>query len=115
MTPTEWGQAHHANALFDTHRDVPEVDYHYLHEEAVTADVSMSARTVWKLCCVNAWWPVFGKKRGKNGKRPGPPVHNDLLATINAHGGTRHAFLADHPNQISLSDITERRTSEGKL
>ena len=25
------------------------------------------------------WWSAFGKKRGKNGKKPGPPVHDDLV------------------------------------
>ena len=29
--------------------------------------------------CSNGWWSTFGKKRGKNGKKPGPPVHDDLV------------------------------------
>jgi putative transposase len=48
----------------------------------------------------------FGKKRGKNGKKPGPPVHDDLVKRI---------FTADGPNQLWLGDITEHRTAEGKL
>jgi putative transposase len=46
------------------------------------------------------------KKRGKNGKRPGPPVHDDLV---------RRDFTALVPNQLWLADITEHKTSEGKL
>jgi putative transposase len=52
-------------------------------------------------------WSAFGKnKRGKNGKRPGPPVHDDLV---------RRDFTAAAPNQLWLADITEHKTSEGKL
>ena len=82
VTPAEWDQAHRANALLDAHRDDPEFGYRYLHEEAATAGVTMSARTAWKLCSANAWWSAFGKKRGRNGKKPGPPVHDDLLAIV---------------------------------
>lgn len=115
VTPAEWVQAHRANALFDAHRDDPEFGYRYLHEEAANKGVSMSARTAWKLCSANAWWSSFGKKRAKNGKKPGPPVHDDRLATTDEHGVTRHEFVAEHPNQVWLSDITEHWTSEGKL
>lgn len=115
ITQAEWDQAHRANALFDAHRDDPEFGYRYLHEEVADKGVSMSARTAWKLCSVNAWWSSFGKKRGKNGKKPGPPVHDDRLATTDEHGVTRHEFAADHPNQVWLSDITEHWTNEGKL
>lgn len=45
----------------------------------------------------------------------GPPVHDDLLATIDQHGVTRHEFVAERPNQVWLSDITEHWTNEAKL
>ncbi|ORB28011.1 Integrase catalytic domain-containing protein [Geodermatophilus obscurus DSM] [Mycolicibacterium parafortuitum] len=48
---------------------------------------------------------TFGNKHGKNG-RPGPPVHDDLV---------ERDFTAEAPNQVWLSDITARRTAEGKL
>ena len=75
----------------------------------------MSPRTAWKLCSTNAWWSVFGKKRGQSGKKPGPPVHDDLLANVDEHGVTRHEFVAERPNQVWLSDITEHWTNEGRL
>ena len=49
---------------------------------------------------------MFGKKRAKNGKKPGPPVHDDLV---------ERDFTAAGPNELWLTDITEHRTAEGKL
>ena len=69
-----------------------------------------------KICSELGWWSAFGKaKRGKNGKKPGPPVHDDLCAVVDKHGVTRHVFTADGPNQLWLGDITEHWTAEGKL
>lgn len=58
------------------------------------------------MCSANGWWSAFGKKRGKNGKKPGPPVHDDLV---------KRDFTADAPNELWLADITEHRTGQGKL
>lgn len=66
----------------------------------------MCERTAWGICRDNQWWTVFGKKRGKNGKRPGPPVHDELL---------KRDFTADDVNELWLTDITEHRTDEWKL
>jgi hypothetical protein len=71
-------EAYRANALFDDHRDDPESGYRYLVEEAPDAGEAMAERTAWRICTVNKWWSVFGKKRGKNGKA-GPPIHDDLV------------------------------------
>ncbi|MBC9958414.1 IS3 family transposase, partial [Yimella sp. cx-51] len=56
-----------------------------------------------------------GKRPGRHGKRPGPPVHDDLLAVTDQQGVVRHEFTATAPNQVWLTDITEHRTGEGKL
>ena len=66
----------------------------------------MCERTAWRICRDNQWWSVFGKKRGKNGKRPGPPVHDDLV---------KRDFSDDDVNELWLTDITEHWTDEGKL
>ena len=66
----------------------------------------MSTRTAWRICWDNQWWSVFGKKRGENGKHPGPPVHDDLL---------QRDFTADDLNEVYLTDITEHPIDEGKL
>jgi transposase InsO family protein len=49
------------------------------------------------------WQPHEG---GRNGKKTGPPVHDDLV---------RRDFTATAPNRLWLADITEHRTTEGKL
>ena len=51
-------------------------------------------------------WSAFGKKRAKNGKKPGPPAHDDRV---------RRHFHADAVNELWLTDISEHPTAEGKL
>lgn len=115
VTVEEVDEAHDANALFDAHRDDPEFGYRYLVNEAVDACQTMSARTAWRIYSDNGWWSAFGKKHGKNGKKPGPPVHEDLCAVIDKHGATRHVFTTDSANELWIGDITEHRVNEGKL
>jgi transposase InsO family protein len=99
-------QAHRANALVDAHRDDPEFGYRYLADEARAAGQPMATRTAWRLCSDNRWWSAFGKARRGTAKRPGPPVHDDLVERV---------FTADGPNRLWLTDITEHPTAEGKL
>lgn len=66
----------------------------------------MCERSAWRICRDNGWWSVFGKKRGKNGKKPGPPVHDDLV---------ERDFTAGSPNELWLTDVSEHKTAEGKL
>ncbi len=106
ITSAEVAGAYRANALFDAHRDDPEFGHRLLVDEARQAGQSMADRTAWRICTRNGWWSVFGKKRGKNGKRPGPPAHDDLV---------NRDFTAAQSNTLWLSDITEHATSEGKL
>ncbi|XNZ00212.1 DDE-type integrase/transposase/recombinase [Micrococcus luteus] len=115
VTTAELVEAHRANALVDAHTDDREFGYHYLVEQARDAGEPMAERTAWRICSANGWWSAFGKKRGRNGKTPGPPVHDDLCAYLDEHGGTGHRFTAQGPNELWLSDITEHRTAEGKL
>ncbi|WP_432573680.1 IS3 family transposase [Kineococcus sp. SYSU DK005] len=106
VSEAELEQAYRADALFDAHREDPEFGYRYLYEEAAEAGQVMAARTAWRICRDNGWWSAFAKRRAKNGKRPGPPVHDDLV---------QRNFTATRPNELWLTDITEHRTSEGKL
>lgn len=50
-------------------------------------------------------WSVFSKRTGLN-RKPGPPVHDDLV---------ERDFTAAAPNELWLTDITEHPTAEGKL
>lgn len=86
--------------------DDPEFGYRFLVDEAGDAGEVMAARTAWRICSSNGWWSAFGKKRAKNGKKPGPPVHDDLV---------QRDFTADSLNELWLTDITEHPTAEGKL
>ncbi|MTE24339.1 DDE-type integrase/transposase/recombinase [Microbacterium sp. ZXX196] len=106
VTGAELVEAYRANALLDAHRDDPEYGYRFLAGEAEAAGQRMSERTAWRICRDNQWWSVFGKKRGTNGKHPGPPVHDDPV---------QRDLTADDVNELWLTDITEHWTDEGKL
>jgi len=115
VTATELAAAYRANALFDAHRDDPEFGHRLLADEARDAGQAMADRTAWRICSSMGWWSAFGKKRAKNGQRPGPAVHDDLCAAVDKHGVVRHDFTADAVNRLWLTDITEHKTAEGKL
>ncbi|PBB08139.1 hypothetical protein CKW39_09965 [Kocuria sp. WRN011] len=106
VTESELVEAYRANALFDAHLDDPEFGYRFLAGEMESVGQRMCERTAWRICRDNQWWAAFGKRRGKNGKRPGPPVHDDLV---------KRDFTADDVNELWLTDITEHWTDEGKL
>ncbi|MGN7134940.1 hypothetical protein ACTHQY_16870, partial [Rhodococcoides corynebacterioides] len=106
VTTTELEEAYRADALFDAHRDDPEFGYRFLVDEAADAGQKMASRTAWRICSANRWWSSFGKKRGTEYVRSGPPVHDDLVA---------RKFNADERNRLWLTDITEHHTGEGKL
>ncbi len=106
VTDSELTEAYLSNAIFEAHRDDPEFGYRFLFDEVTDAGFTVSERTVWRICSENGWWSVFGKKkRGKRAK-VGTPAHDDLV---------RRDFTAPGPNQLWLTDLTEHRTSEGKL
>ena len=78
--------------------------------------MSSCGRTAWKLCSQHGLWSSYGTKRTTNGKRPGPPVHDDLVAHVDEHAVARHDFTtaASQANQVRVTDITEHPTKEGK-
>ncbi|MGP9585588.1 IS3 family transposase [Micrococcaceae sp. AOP34-BR2-30] len=115
VSDAELIEAYRANALFDAHRDDPEFGHRLLADQAREEGEPMSDRTAWKITSANGWWSVFGKKRGRNGKKPGPAVHDDLCTVTDENGRVRHEFIADGPNRLWLTDITEHKTAEGKL
>ncbi|MCP2287081.1 hypothetical protein APR04_006029 [Promicromonospora umidemergens] len=105
ITESEVVEAYRANALFDAHKDDPEFGHRLLADEAADAGEAMSDRTAWRIASSNGWFSAFGKhKRGK-GRRPGPPVHDDLCAVVDEDGRTRHVFAAEAPNELWLTDI----------
>jgi hypothetical protein len=111
VTAGEIVEAYRANALFDAHKDDPEFGHRLLADEAGDAGEPMSDRTAWRITSANGWWSVFGKKRGKSGKKPGPAVHDDLCTVTDENGRVRHEFTADRANELWLTDITEHSTA----
>ncbi len=106
VTERDWVQAHRMNALVDAHRDDPEFGYRYLADEALDAGWPMCRRTAWSLCAQAGLVSATQRRKRGTGKKPGPPVFDDLV---------ERDFTADRPNQLWLTDITEHWTSEGKL
>jgi len=112
ITDSEVVEAYRANALFDAHKDDPEFGHRLLADEARDAGEAMSDRTAWRIASANGWWSAFGKKRGRNGKKPGPPVHDDLCAVVDEDGRTRHVFAAKP--RTSSGSWTSRSTGPRK-
>jgi len=101
-----WERAHRINALVEAHREEPTDGYRILANEARKAGWKMSRRTAWALCRDMGITSAAQRQRRGSGKKPGPKVHDDHVQRL---------FAATRPNQLWLSDITEHRTSEGKL
>jgi len=97
--------AHLTNAAVDVHHDDPAFGYRFIADELCRLGHQASENRVWRLCSEQRLWSAHAKKRGLS-RRPGPPVHDDLV---------KRDFSASVPNELWLTDITEHRTGEGKL
>lgn len=106
ITDRDLVEAYRAHALFEVHRDDPTFGRRILAGEVRDAGKVGSDRTAWRIGRDKGWWSAFGKKRTKNGKKAGPPVHDDLV---------ERTFTADAPNRLWLTDIAEHKSGEGKL
>jgi len=105
VSQRDWDDAHLMNAALDIHGDDPAFGYRFIADELKDAGHKVSERRVWRICSEQGIWSVFSKKRGLN-RKAGPPVHDDLV---------ERDFTASGPDQLWLTDITEHRTTEGKL
>ena len=108
LTDAEVDEAWLANAIFHAHIDDPEFGHRFLTDEVQDAGWDVSYRTVWRICGENGWWASFTKAANKKAaaSKRSAPAHDDLL---------KRDFTADGPNQVWVVDLTEHRTSEGKL
>jgi transposase InsO family protein len=105
LSQRDYENAYLTNASLDAHRDDPEFGYRFVADELEKAGHTVSERRVWRLCSEQQIWSSFAKK-SRSGKKPGPPVHDDLV---------RRDFTASSINQKWFTDITEHNTGEGKL
>ena len=105
VTERDWADAHLINAAIDIHHDDPEFGYRFIADELPGRGVKAGRNRVSRLCTQQRLWSAHAKKRGLT-RKPGPPVHDDLV---------ERCFGADELDQLWLTDITEHPTSEGKL
>lgn len=110
----DWDDAHLINAAFDAHAEDPGFGYRFIADELADQGFIASENRVWRLCSIQGIFSIHSKKRGLN-RKAGPPVHDDLLATVDRHGRPGRDFTASRPNEKWLTDITEHHTAEGKL
>ena len=114
VSERDWDDAHAINTLHDIHEDDPTLGYRFLTDELDDVGISASENRVKRLCSLAGISASHHRRKGKAGK-PGPPVHDDLLAVADDKGRVRHEFTATAPNVVWLTDITEHPTGEGKL
>jgi transposase InsO family protein len=105
VSQRDWDDAHLINAAVDIHHDDPEFGYRFITDELPARGVRAGRNRVNRLCTQQRLWSVQARKRGRS-RRPGPPVHDDLV---------QREFTAAAPNRLWLTDITEHPTAEGKL
>jgi len=105
VTARDWDDAHLTNAAIDVHHDDPEFGYRFIADELARQGLVASRNRVNRLCTQQRLWSVHARRRGLS-RKPGPPVHDDLV---------RREFTAARPNELWLTDITEHPTAEGKL
>lgn len=101
----DWDDAHLLNTAIDIHHDDPEFGYRFIADELSVRGVLAGRNRVQRLCSQQWLWSVHARKRGLS-RRPGPPVHDDLV---------RREFTSTRPDELWLTDITEHATGEGKL
>lgn len=105
VTERDWADAHLINAALDLHADDPAFGYRFIADELAEKGITAGENRVQRLCSLQGIWSVFAKKRG-SGRKPGPPVHDDLV---------ERDFTAAGRNELWLTDITEHPTKDGKL
>jgi transposase InsO family protein len=105
VSQRDWDDAHLINAALDIHHDDPEFGYRFIADELAGLGILASRNRVNRLCTLQRIFSSHSKKRGP-GRKPGPPVHDDLV---------ERQFTATEPNLLWLTDITEHSTGEGKL
>ena len=104
--PAETLRRERISALREAHADDAEFGYRLLADEACQLGFPMADRTAWRLCNQSGIMSAIVKARKRKGKKPGPPVCDDLV---------KRNFTAASPDLLWLVDITEHWTKEGKL
>jgi putative transposase len=109
VSQRDWDDAHVIDVLLILHEDDPTLGYRFLTDELGDEGITASENRVWRLCSTAGIFASHARKKAKAGK-PGPPVHDDLLAAVDDKGRVTHDFTASRPNEKWLMDITEHWT-----
>jgi putative transposase len=88
VSQRDWDDAHAIDALLALHEDDPTLGYRFLTDELADQGITASENRVWRLCSTAGIFASHARKKAKAGK-PGPPVHDDLLAVIDDKGRVR--------------------------
>lgn len=106
VTESEWDNAHLIHKIRAIHKENPEFGSERVWAELVHEQgLSVGLNRVEKLMRENKIRSVTVPKKPKT-KKAGEPVHDDLVD---------RKFRAALPNQVWFADITEHKTSTGKL
>ncbi len=105
VSQRELADAYATHAAHEVHADDPGFGYRFIADELAEAGHAVSERRVWRLCSQAGIVSAHSRKRGR-WKKPGPPVHDDLV---------ERDFTAHAANRLWFTDITEHPTGEGKL
>ncbi len=70
--------AYAMNATYEIHADDPGFGYRFIADELAEAGHTVSERRVWKTCSQAKIVSAHSRTRGR-WKKPGPPVHDDLV------------------------------------
>lgn len=82
-----------------------EFGYRFITDELAAQGWTASRNRVNQLCTTQQLWSVHARRRGRS-RRPGPPVHDDLVG---------RESTAAAPNLLWFTDITGHPTAKGKL
>ena len=116
VSQRDWNDAHVMEVIRAIHEEDPTLGYRFIADELEEHGITASENRVWRLCSIAGVFASHHRRRGKAGK-PGPAVHEDLLASADDKGRVTHDFVgaATGPNQVWLTDISEHPTRAGKL
>lgn len=95
----DWSDAKIVNELHDINGEDPTLGYRFLTDELEEVGIKRSENSVHRLCRVGGISACHAAKKGKN-KKPGPPVHDDMLAKVDDCGRVRHHFAASRPDEV---------------
>ena len=82
-SPSGTGTTHLINAALEIHAEDPGYGDRFVADELADMGFTACENRVWGLCSTQRIFSLHSKKRGHN-RKPGPPVHDDLLKVIDA-------------------------------